>query len=91
MKKNIVVVLLILCSSLNCSTVPKSTNEMRKRAGYDVDKQEKRPSRKKTRIEKIWVGRRLLSSGDYLQEGIVHLVVEESKLIFEDENLPILR
>ena len=93
MKRSTVAMLLILFSSLvGCSSLPKSTNEMWRRSGYGKEEgslKVPRPSRsrKKKRIEKVWVGRRLLPSGDYFQQGIVHLVLEEPNLIFEDENL----
>jgi hypothetical protein len=86
--------LLMICSAsfiAGCSSFPESTKEMEMRAEYGkimaVDTKSEAPRRKKQRVEKVFMGGRILPSGDWFMGGKLLLVVNESDWIFDDANL----
>ncbi|MBY0316354.1 MAG: hypothetical protein K2Q26_12580 [Bdellovibrionales bacterium] len=87
--------LLSLCVSfliVGCSSFPASTNELWKRAGYeDQNPVQLKPvmNRSAGATETIYVGRRILPSGDYFQEGVVQVVLKKSPI--SDPNLKTLK
>lgn len=76
---------------LGCSSFPESTKEMEVRAEYGKlipnEAKSEMPKRKKQRVEKIFMGGRLLPSGDWFVGGRLLLVVNESDWIFDDSTL----
>lgn len=86
--------LLLICFVnllLACSTFPDSSKELEARAEYGklippVSKSEM-PRRKKQRIEKVYMGGRMLPSGDWFAGGRLLLVVSEPDWIFDDSTL----
>tara|TARA_Y100001935_G_C17307696_1_gene513486 strand:+ start:588 stop:830 length:243 start_codon:yes stop_codon:yes gene_type:complete len=77
---------------IGCSTFPASTNELWERAGYVNEKPKViKPvmNRAIGKTETIYVGRRILPSGDYFQEGIVQVVLKKSSI--NDPNLRALK
>lgn len=80
--------------AIGCSSFPASTNELWKRAGYGEEKTvELKPimNRSVGVTETVYVGRRLLPSGDYFQEGVVQVVLKKSLRPISDPNLKALR
>jgi hypothetical protein len=76
---------------VGCSSLPESTREMEARAEYGKlipsEPKAEMPRRKKQRVEKIYMGGRFLSSGDWFVGGRLLLVVNESDWIFDDSAL----
>ncbi|MGE3682708.1 MAG: hypothetical protein AB7G93_13365 [Bdellovibrionales bacterium] len=92
MKQSLILSLTFFISGVTgCSSFPKSTREMEKRANYGVTgavlPQVERPNRKKQRVEEIFMGGRLLSTGDWFVGGRLMLVVNEPDWIFDDPKL----
>lgn len=91
--KLVLKLLLIYSASLilGCSSFPDSTREMESRAEYgksiSIETKNQSPRRKKQRVEKVFMGGRLLTSGDWFIGGKILLVVNEPDWIFEDINL----
>ena len=91
--KIILNLLLIFSASaiLGCSSFPESTREMEARAEYGKliasEPKSDMPRRKKQRVEKIYLGGRLLPSGDWFVGGRLLLVVNEPDWIFDDATL----
>lgn len=89
--------LLSLCASflvIGCSSFPASTNELWKRAEYGDEKPTPlKPvmSRNVGVRETIYIGRRILPSGDYFQEGVVQVILKKSFSPISDPNLKALR
>lgn len=90
----VILSLLLICSIsflTACTTFRESSREMEARAEYGkllppATKGEL-PKRKKQRIEKIYMGGRMLPSGDWFAGGRLLLVVNESDWIFDDATL----
>lgn len=76
---------------VGCSSLPESTREMDSRAEYGKlipsEPKIEMPKRKKQRVEKIYMGGRLLPSGDWFVGGRLLLVVNEPDWIFDDSAL----
>ncbi len=91
--RTILNLLLIFSASaiVGCSSLPESTREMDVRAEYGKqipsEPKSEMPRRKKQRVEKIYMGGRLLASGDWFVGGRLLLVVNESDWIFDDATL----
>lgn len=90
----IILNLLLICSVsfiFGCSSLPESTKEMEARAEYGkpmpIETKGEMPRRKKQRVEKVYMGGRLLPSGDWFVGGRLLLVVNESDWIFDDSAL----
>lgn len=85
--------LLIFSASaiIGCSSFPESTREMEARAEYGKlipsEPKSEMPRRKKQRVEKVYMGGRLLPSGDWFVGGRLLLVVNEPDWIFDDATL----
>lgn len=73
---------------VGCTSFPESSREMEARAEYGklipIEPKGEMPRRKKQRVEKIYMGGRLLPSGDWFVGGRLLLVVNESDWIFDD-------
>lgn len=86
---------LLLISSVSvlagCSSFPESTKEMEQRAEYGKlipsPLKGELPRRKKQRVEKIFMGGRMLPSGDWFVGGRLLLVVNEPDWVFDDAAL----
>ncbi len=92
MKTQIISLLIFLISIGGCSSLPQSTNEMEKRANYGAERENMKsdlPLRKRQRVEQIYMGGRKLSSGDWLVESRIQLVVNEPEYIFKDPQIKI--
>lgn len=76
---------------VGCTTFPDSTREMETRAEYGKlipnEPKNELPRRKKQRVEKIYMGGRMLPSGDWFIGGRLLLVVNEPEWIFDDSSL----
>lgn len=90
----VVLSLLLICSVslvLGCSSFPESTREMEGRADYSKlipsPTKNELPKRKKQKVERIYMGGRMLSSGDWFVGGRLLLVVNEPDWIFDDASL----
>lgn len=86
--------LLLICSVSfldACTTFPESTREMEVRSDYGnltpPTPKSDMPKRKKQRVEKVFMGGRMLSSGDWFVAGRLLLVVNEPDWIFDDATL----
>lgn len=90
-----VILSLLLISSLSvlsaCQSFPDSSREMESRAEYGkmipLPSKTELPRRKKQRVEKVYMGGRMLSSGDWFAGGRLLLVVNEPDWIFDDTTL----
>ena len=96
MRNLVAIAFLVLFNSflVGCSSFPKSTKEMWARSGYEGEeavKEGKVFSGKKKKAVKIYVGAMMLPSGDYFQEGVIQMVIDEKELIFDDPYLKSLR
>ena len=92
MKQILSLLLIFSVSALTaCSTFSDSTREMESRAEYGKlvlpTSKGDLPRRKKQRVEKIYMGGRMLPSGDWFVGGRLLLVVNESDWIFDDATL----
>jgi len=85
--------LLIFFANLivGCNSFPESTREMELRSEYGKlslpETRTELPKRKKQRVEKLYMGGRLLPSGDWFVGGRLLLVINESEWIFDDAAL----
>lgn len=88
---SILLLIFSVSAIVGCSSFPESTREMEVRSEYGKlipnEPKSEMPRRKKQRVEKIYMGGRLLPSGDWFVGGRLLLVVNEPDWIFDDATL----
>ncbi len=89
MIRNLIMLLVFSANFCGCATIGgASKSELEKRAGYGQQKPQKvAPSRKSQRVEKVYIGGRMLTSGDWFIGGWASLVIEEANWVFDDPRL----
>ena len=71
---------LILLSSTACTSFPDSTRELWKRSGYMDDSKPQQSvslERKIQRHEKVYLGKRILPSGDIFENGSILILMDK--------------